>query len=115
MYMAIAVENSHHPANQSNYRVWHLELDNSGSVVAIGAMTREELVKDLFQNYRSKGESNWRAFLQDREDSTVIELYDFISKNPNENTHFGNLPSLSEFQKTLSQLQLRMDLQPVAA
>ncbi len=115
MYMAIAVENSHHPANQSNYRVWHLELDARGSVVSIGAMTREEVVQNLFKHYKEKGRSNWKAFLKDKEQSTSIELYDFISKNPNENTHFGNLPSLSEFQETLKQLQLKMEMSPIAA
>jgi hypothetical protein len=115
MFMAIAVENAHHPANQSNYRVWHLELDANGNVVSIGAKTREELIQSLFQHYREKGKSNWKAFLKDRDESTVIELYDFISLNPNENTHFGSLPTLSEFQKTLEQLQLKMEMSPIAA
>jgi histidyl-tRNA synthetase len=113
--MAVAVENSHHPENQSDYKVWHLELDARGNVVSIGAMSREELVQSLFKHYKEKGRSNWKAFLKDREQSTSVELYDFISKNPNENTHFGNLPSLSEFQETLEQLQLRMEMAPIAA
>ncbi len=114
MNMAIAVETSKHPLHQDNYMVWYLELSKEGDVIGIGKVTKEELMEDLFENYRKHGKSNWRAFLKDREESVEIEIYDFIARNIHENTHFGNLPTLAEFQETLNALQLGMELRSVA-
>lgn len=114
MFMAIAVETMKHPQNQSAYKVWHLELNKFGDVIGVGVMTREELVKNLFENYRKNGRSNWKAFLKGAENSVQIEIYDFISQNMNENTHFGNLPTLSEFQGVLDNLQLNLEVKAIA-
>lgn len=114
MFMAIAVETMKHPQNRSDYKVWHLELNKFGDVIGVGVMTREELVKNLFENYRKNGRSNWKAFLKGAEKSVPIEIYDFISQNMNENTHFGNLPTLSEFQGVLDNLQLNLEVKAIA-
>lgn len=114
MYLAIAVETKLHPKNQNEYRVWYLELDERTQVVGVGVKTKKELVENLFENYRQTGKSNWRAFLKEAEKSTPIEIFDFVSMNMNENTHFGNLPSLSEFQNVLDTLQSRLELRSIA-
>lgn len=114
MFMAIAVETMKHPDNRNDYKVWYLELNKFGDVVGVGVKPREELVKNLFENYRLKGESNWKAFLKGREHSVPIEIYDFIAQNSNENTHFGNLPTLSEFQDVLDQLRLNLEVRAIA-
>lgn len=114
MFMAIAVETMKHPDNRNDYKVWYLELNKFGDVVGVGVKPREELVKNLFENYRLKGESNWKAFLKGRDQSVAIEIYDFISQNSNENTHFGNLPTLSEFQDVLDQLRLNLEVRAIA-
>lgn len=114
MYLAIAVESKQHPRHQQDYRVWYLEIDQLGQVVGVGAKTKQELIANLFENYRRNGKSNWRAFLRFAERSTPIEIYDFVSMNMGQNTHFGNLPSLSEFQTVLDSLQSRVELRSIA-
>lgn len=114
MFMAIAVETSRHPKNRSHYKVWYLVLDAHDEVVGLGVKTKEEVIQSLFESYRKSGRSNWRAFLKDNERSKEIELTDFIAQNIYENTHFGNLPTLSEFQETLNRLTLNLELRIVA-
>lgn len=114
MFLAIAVETKQHPKNQNDYKVWYLEIDGSGQVVSVGVKTKTELVEHLFDNYRKTGKSNWRAFKAQAEKSTPIEIYDFVSMNMFENTHFGNLPTLNEFQKVLDTLQSRLELRSIA-
>lgn len=115
MFMAIAVENpSKNPNKRDHYKVWYLELNDLKEVVDIGVLTKEDMVKNLFRHYQEDGESNWRAFIQDAEESRPIEIFDFISQNIYENTHFGNLPTLSEFQKTLDCLHMNFELKAIA-
>lgn len=115
MKMAIAVETFKHPDKNSDYKVWYLSLSQIGEVVGIGVATRKELVQSVFQQYQKSGNSGWRAFCKDSEESRPIEVFDFIAQNTQENTHFGNLPTLSEFQETLNQLQLNLELKAVAS
>lgn len=114
MFLAIAVESKQHPKNQNNYRVWYLEIDECGQVVGVGVKTKTELVENLFENYRRTGKSNWRAFRKGVEKSTPIEIFDFVSMNMFENTHFGELPTLSEFQNVLDTLQSRLEFRSIA-
>lgn len=114
MFLAIAVENKQHPKNQNDYRVWYLEIDTSGQVVGVGVKTKQEMVENLFENYRRTSKSNWRAFQKGAEKSTPVEIFDFVSMNMHENTHFGNLPTLSEFQSVLDTLQSRLELRSIA-
>lgn len=114
MFLAIAVETKQHPKNQNDYRVWYLEIDSSGQVVNVGVKSKQELVENLFENYKKNGTSNWRAFKKGAEKSTPIEIFDFVSMNMHENTHFGQLPSLSEFQTVLDTLQSRLELRSIA-
>jgi hypothetical protein len=115
MKMAIAVEAFKHPDKNSDYKVWYLNLSRIGEVVGIGVMTRKELVQDLFTEYKRTGKSGWRAFCSEEEASRPIEVFDFIAQNTCENTHFGNLPTLAEFQVTLNQLQLNLELRSIAS
>ena len=114
MYMAIAVETSKNPTQRTNYKVWFLELTDRGDVIGLGVKNREEVVQSLFRNIRRTGKSNWKAFAKNSEASKPIEIYDFISQSTYENTHFGNLPTLHEFQETLNRLQLNLELKPIA-
>lgn len=114
MFMAIAAETSRHPSRRNDYKIWYLELNSIGDVIGIGVKTREELVKNLFEHYKTTGKSNWRAFQKDAETSTPVEVFDFISQNMHENTHFGNLPTLAEFQETLNCLQMNFELRSIA-
>lgn len=114
MYLAIAVESKQHPKYQNDYRVWYLEIDDCGQVVGVGAKSKKELVENLFENYRKTGKSNWRAFKKGSDRSTPIEIFDFVSMNMHENTHFGSLPSLSEFQKVLDTLHSRLEFRSIA-
>lgn len=114
MKMAIACETIKNPKSIHDYRVWYLEIDELHRVVGVGVKTKDELISDLFANYAKSGKSNWRAFKKGAEQSTVIEIYDFISKNIYENTHFGNLPTLAEFQNTLESLQMNLELRSIA-
>ncbi len=111
MYMAIAVEHPKHPSRRDQYHIWYLDLDERGNVVGIGKKTREELIEALFRSYGATGRSNWRAFRKGEEQSTPIEVYDFISQNIFENTHFGELPTLAEFQSTINLLRSRFEMQ----
>ena len=114
MKMAIAVETFKHPERKSDYKVWYLNLNYKGEVIGIGVKTREELVQSLFKEYRESGKSKWRAFCKESESSKPIEIYDFIAQNSLENTHFGNLPTLAEFQQTLDYLQMNFELRAIA-
>ena len=114
MNMAIACESIKQNKTQNDYKVWYLEIDDRSLVVGVGVKTKDELIADLFTHYGKTGKSNWRAFKKGAEHSTAIEIYDFISKNVYENTHFGNLPTLSEFQTTLESLQMNLELRSIA-
>lgn len=114
MFLAIAVETRQHPKNQNDYRVWYLEIDSCGQVVSVGVKSKNEMVENLFANYKRSGKSNWRAFQKGAEKSTPIEIFDFVSMNMHENTHFGTLPSLNEFQTVLDTLQSRLELRSIA-
>ena len=114
MYMAIAVETSRNPIKRTDYKVWFLELSNHGDVIGLGVKTREEVVQSLFRSIRRTGKSNWKAFAKNSDASKPIEIYDFISQSTYENTHFGSLPTLHEFQETLNRLQLNLELRPIA-
>ncbi len=114
MFLAIAVESKQHPKNQNDYRVWYLDIDSAGQVVGGGVKSKQEMVENLFENYRKTGKSNWRAFQKDYDKSTPVEIFDFVSMNMHENTHFGNLPTLSEFQNVLDTLQSRLELRSIA-
>ena len=114
MNLAIAVESKQHPKNQNDYRVWYLEIDECGQVVGVGVKSKSEMVENLFENYRKTGKSNWRAFQKGAERSTPVEIFDFVSMNMHENTHFGNLPTLNEFQSVLDTLESRLELRSIA-
>ena len=114
MNLAVAVESKQHPKNQNDYRVWYLEIDECGQVVGVGVKSKQEMVENLFENYRKTGKSNWRAFQKSAERSTPVEIFDFVSMNMHDNTHFGNLPSLSEFQNVLDTLQSRLEFRSIA-
>lgn len=113
-FMAVAVETSKHPKNSFDYRVWYLELDAHRHVVGIGVKTKNELIQSLFASYQKTGKSCWRALLKGSEKSVAIEALDFISMNSHQNTHFGELPTLDEFQETLNQLSANFELRSIA-
>lgn len=114
MNLAIAVETKQHPQHRQDYRVWFLELDQGGRVVGVGVKTRQEMIEDLFESYRRTGQSNWRAFCKGAERSKPVEAADFIAMNMHENTHFGELPTLSEFQGVLDMLQTQFEIRSIA-
>ena len=114
MNLAVAVETKKHPNNKQDYKVWYLEIGPHGKVQAVGVKSREDLIASIFENYQLTGQTNWRCFQKDREESTSIEVYDFISINAFHNTHFGNLPTLSEFQDTLDALESKLELRSIA-
>lgn len=114
MYLAVAVETHKHPSMKNNYKVWYLEIGPSGKVRGVGVKTKEEVVKSVFENYQQTGKTHWKCFQKDREASTPIEIYDFIAMNTNCNTHFGNLPTLAEFQTTLDSLRANLELRSIA-
>ena len=114
MFMAIAVETFKHPEKKSNYRIWYLEMNSFMEVVGIGVMSRENLIENLFEHHQRTGSSNWRVFKKNEVVSAPIEIYDFIAQNLNENTHFGNLPTLEEFQATLNALMMRLEIRSIA-
>lgn len=114
MNLAVCVEPNNHPEKKHHYKIWYLELDSRARVVSIGVKTKEELVKSVLTNFQKTGKTNWRCFRKDQESSTEIEIYDFIAMNTFENTHFGNLPTLSEFQSTLNALESSFELRSIA-
>lgn len=114
MYLAVAVETPRNPKNKLDYKVWYLEIGSSGKVCSIGVKTREELLKNIFDNFKLTKKTHWRCFQKDQEQSTPIEIFDFITMNQGENTHFGNLPTLNEFQSTLDSLKANLELRSIA-
>lgn len=113
-FLAVCVEPNKHPAKRLNYKVWFLELNHQSKVIGIGVKTRQELVEHALKNFQETGKTHWRCFQKERESSTEIEVFDFIAMNSQENTHFGNLPTLSEFQSTLNSLQANLELRSIA-
>jgi hypothetical protein len=114
MYLAVAVETSKHPSQKQDYKVWYLEVGKDGKVQGVGVKSKEELIDSIFTNYRLTGETNWRCFQKEKECSTPIEIYDFIAMNTTQNTHFGDLPTLADFQLTLDSLQTNLELRSIA-
>jgi hypothetical protein len=112
--LAVCVEPNKNHTQKNEYKVWHLELNSRGNVVGINVKSREELVRSVLTNFQKTGKTNWRCFQKDKEVSTEIEVFDFISMNSFENTHFGNLPTLSEFQSTLNSLESNLELRSIA-
>ena len=111
--LAICVDPN--PQNRTDYRIWYLELDQAQEVVGIGVMSKEEILEELFAIFSRSGESNWRCFQKDQETSTSVELFDFVTMNQFENTHFGNLPTLNEFQNVVDSLNLKFKLNKASA
>lgn len=116
MNLAVCVEPTKNKFNSpsNDYKIWYLEVDRLGTVVSIGVKSKEELIKNVLENFRQLGKTDWRSFQKDKEVSTEIEVFDFIAMNSLENTHFGNLPTLSEFQSTLNALQSNFELLSIA-
>lgn len=114
MNLAVCVETSKHPQTKHQYKVWYLELDNSGKVCGLGVKTKEELIKSVLENFNKTGKTNWRCFAKEKEVSEPIEVYDFIAMNTFENTHFGHLPTLNEFQSTLDALEYNFEFRSIA-
>ena len=114
MNLAIAVETLQHPQHRQEYRVWFLELDAAGTVVGMGVKTRQQLIESLFESYRKTGQSNWRAFRKGADRSSPGEVSDFVAMNMHENTHFGELPTLSEFQGVLDALHSQLEIRSIA-
>jgi hypothetical protein len=114
MFIAIAMESYTSETKQNDYKVWYLDVNDANRVTAIGVKTREEILENILSNLQQYKESCWRVFAKETSRSVPIELYDFISQNIHENTHFGNLPTLREFQGTLDQLQMNMELKSIA-
>ena len=112
MNLAVCVETN--PNQKQDYKIWYLELSSSGKVVGIGVKTKEQLILNVLDNFRKTGKTHWRCFQRESEKSYEIEVYDFISMNSLENTHFGDLPTLNEFQATLDALQSNFELQSIA-
>ena len=110
--IAIAVDQN--PAQKDNYSIWYVEVSSTGRVKHVGSVTKEQLVENLFKQYHLNGSSNWRVFRKEQDRSTQINLTDFMGMNIHENTHFGNLPDLSEFQKTLEALKCNLEIKKVA-
>lgn len=108
MYLAIAVESKQHPRQQNDYRVWYLEIDHRKEVIAVGSKSKQEMLKGMFQGQK------WRAFPKGADSTRAVEIFDFVAKNSFENTHFGNLPTLSEFQSVLDTLQSKLEIRSVA-
>jgi hypothetical protein len=114
MNLAVCVEPNKHPEKKGHYKIWYLELDTRSNVVGIGVKNKEELVQSVLENYQKTGKTNWRCFQKEKEASTEIEVFDFVAMNLYQNTHFGNLPTLSEFQVTLDALETSFELRSIA-
>ncbi len=112
MNIAICVEPKSN--SKTDYIIWYLKLNQFNEVYGIEVISKEDLIKDLFEHFSRTGKSNWRCFQKDQENSTPIEIFDFVSLNQFENTHFGNLPSLSEFQNVIDGLNLKFQFKRIA-
>ncbi len=110
MYLAFAVEVNPHPRHQENYRVWFMRLNKYGKMTNIGIMSKKDLIQALFRSYREKGKSNWMALTKTSSQFSPIELIDFLAMSTHANTHFGELPTIAEFQKVLNQVQDQVSL-----
>jgi len=114
MYLAVCVEPSKQPTQRHDYKIWYLEINSRGQMISVGVKSKEELIKSVLLNFEKTGKTNWRCFQKEKEASTEIEVFDFVAMNTFENTHFGNLPTLSEFQSTLDALQSNFELRSIA-
>lgn len=114
MFIAIAIERSQIPFKKDDYKIWYLETNHFGNVVSIGVKKPNEVLNNLIQYHQRTGKSNWRFFEKNSQTSRPIEILDFISLNDDQNTHFGNLPTLAEFQETLRSLEMNLQLRSVA-
>jgi len=110
--IAIAVDQN--PSQKENYSIWYVEVSSTGRVKHVGSVSKDQLVESLFKQYHLNGTSYWRVFRKEEERSTPINLTDFMGMNMFENTHFGSLPDLSEFQKTLEALKCNLEIKKVA-
>ena len=114
MYLAIAVETNITPNNPRDYRVWFLETNAFGEVTNIGVKDKEDLIQSCFTNYQLTGRTNWRVFRKGSEKSEAIEITDFVAQGMFDNTHFGELPTLEEFQTTLDALKMNLKIKKIA-
>ena len=112
--LAVCVEPNKDPTEKHDYRVWYLEMDNDSNVTGIAVKTKSELIACIMLSIRTGQKPNWRCFQKDMESSTKIDLFDFIAMNTFQNTHFGQLPTLSEFQTTLNALENNFEMKAIA-
>ena len=115
MFLAIAVESNKHPKNQNDYRVWYLELGASGDIHGIGVKSKDQVIESLFANYQKTESLTGRLSLKTQKHRHQLRYLILFRSNTFENTHFGNLPTLSEFQKTLDQLNMNFEIKPLAS
>ena len=66
MNLAVCVETSKHPEKKHQYKIWYLELDNQGKVCSIGVKSKDELIKNVLENFQKTGQTNWRCFQKER-------------------------------------------------
>lgn len=99
--LVVASEPKKNPTTEFDYRLWYCEINAMGNICSIRTKTCEELIESLFWQKNHLGESFWRVLRKGAENTDEITFSDFISINQFENTHFGNLPTLSEFERSI--------------
>lgn len=114
-FLIIACENFQNLEGKSDYKVWYLEVGPRGEIYDLKSKKREELISSLMENHQRYGRSLWRAFLKEQEESIPIDLFDFVARSTESNTHFGNLPTILELQTTLKQIKIRLEVKSLAS
>ncbi len=114
-FLIIACETFTSMEGRADYKVWYLEMGPMGKVFDLKSKKREELIGSIMENHQRYGRSLWRAFLKDHEESIAIDLFDFVGKNTNHNTHFGNLPTVSDLQAVLAHMKIKLEAKALAS
>lgn len=88
-----------------DYDLWYLEYGKNREIRKVSLISKQELIEELFKDIQSENQGSWKAFVKEKDYPVTIEAFDFIAMNVNENTHFGNLPTIEEFKPVIEDLR----------
>ena len=98
-----------------DYKVWYLEMGPNAEVYDLKVKKRAELIASIMENHARYGRSLWKAFTLDSDYAVSIDLFDFIAKRTQTNTHFGEVPHFSDLRETLKQLKIHLEIKSIAS
>lgn len=99
--VVLAVDAKKHPKFKCEYHIWYAVFNSEAKLQKFGRYSKDQLIENIFADIRRWGSSSWFALNCHSDQLRPIELIDFLSMENFSNSHFGNLPYISQFDQSL--------------